>query len=248
MRKIVVTFFIGIILSGCSVTRRNKGTGDNGKLLTGSILESVEYQNLTNKGFFIQKAEIEIIAPEGREKFIGTIKFEKPDKYLISIKSRTGIEGARIYITKDTILVNDRINKKLYAGTAEYLKLKYGVAQNLLPLIFGDLVLDDKCKNNSIKCLEENIKVNCLIKGVYLNYIIDCKRGKTNMVSFGEQGVSVKYDNYFLLDSILTCRNIDFNSSKSNTTVKIKIVKVEYPWNGNISFISGKGYELINLR
>ena len=40
--------------------------------------------------FFIQKAEIEVINQDGKEKYLSTIKYEKPDKYLISIKSRTG--------------------------------------------------------------------------------------------------------------------------------------------------------------
>jgi hypothetical protein len=235
------------VLSGCSVTK-NRVTGDNTKLLTGTILENAEYQNITNNGFFIQKAEIEILTPGGREKLIGTIKFEKPDKYLISLKSRTGIEGARIYISKDTILVNDRINKKLYSGTGEYLKLKYGISQNLLPLLFGDIILDPKCENVSIKCKDDKGRINCPIKGVYLNYIIDCKEFKTSMVSFGEQGVSMKYENYFMLNAFMIPRNVDFNSSRYDTSIKIKLVKVEYPWNGNISFVPGKGYELIELR
>ena len=223
-------------------------TGNNRKLLTGTILENAEYQNITNNGFFIQKAEIEILTPGGREKLIGTIKFEKPDKYLISIKSRTGIEGARIYITKDTVLVNDRINKKLYSGTSGYLNLKYGVSQSLLPLLFGDLILDTKCVNSPINCKDERAGINCPLKGVYLKYIIDCKASKTNMVSFGDQSVSIKYDNYFDLNSIIIPGNIYFNSSTYNTSVKIKIVKVEYPWNGNISFTPGKDYKLIELR
>lgn len=247
MRKIIFIFIVGIILSGCSVTK-NRATGDNVKLLTGTVLENAEYQNITNNGFFIQKAEIEILTPGGREKLIGTIKFEKPDKYLISIKSRTGIEGARIYITKDTVLVNDRINKKLYSGTSGYLKLKYGVSQNLLPLLFGDIILDSKCKSISIKCKDDRARINCPFKGVYLNYIIDCKENKTNMVSFEDQGVNIKYDNYFILNTIVIPRNVNFNSSRYDTSIKFKIVKVEYPWSGNISFIPGKDYELIELR
>jgi len=247
LRKIIFTFIVGIMLSGCSVTK-NRVTGDNAKLLTGTVLENAEIQNITNNGFFIQRAEIEILTPGGREKLIGTIKFEKPDKYLISLKSRTGIEGARIYITKDTILVNDRINKKLYSGTAEYLKLKYGVSQNLLPLLFGDVILNAECENVSIKCKDNKGRFNCPFKGVYLNYIIDCEASKTSMVSFGEQGVSMKYDNYFVLNTFMIPRNVDFNSSRYDTSIKIKIAKAEYPWNGNISFVPGKGYELIELR
>ena len=97
-------------------------TTDYTKPGSSNVFESTKNQNITNNGFFIQKAEIEIVTGEGKEKYLASIKFEKPDKYLISVKSRTGIEGARIYISNDSILVNDRINKKLYSGNTFYLK------------------------------------------------------------------------------------------------------------------------------
>jgi hypothetical protein len=32
-----------------------------------------------------------------------------------------------------------------------------------------------------------------------------------------------------------------------NIRIKIKIVKTEYPWNGIVRFVPGKGYELIEI-
>ena len=59
-----------------------------------------------------------------------------PDKFLISIKSHTGIEVARIFLTGDSIMINDRINKKLYYGSTSYLKNKYGLTTAVFPVIW----------------------------------------------------------------------------------------------------------------
>jgi hypothetical protein len=246
LRKIIFIFIIAISVYGCSATKSRSTL--NPVSLSGSIIENIKFQNLSNNSYFIQKAEIEVLTNNGKEKFIGTIKFEKPDKYLISVKSRTGIEGARIYITKDTVLINDRINKKLYFGTAAYLKLKYGISENLLPLIFGDIILDSKCENKEIRCSNDNATIDCAIKGTYLKYIVDCKKFKTGTVTLGEQDINLKFDKYFILNNILVPRTIELRAPDYNMDINIKIVKVENPWNGNVSFVPGKGYELIELR
>ncbi len=247
MRKIVIIFIIANFTSGCAVNRFSQ-TDSTGRTSSGNILADTKNQNISNNSYFIQKAEIEIITNEGKQKFIGTVKFEKPDSYLISLKSRTGIEGARIFITKDTILINDRMNKKLYSGTADYLKLKYGISQDLMPLIFGDIILNPVCENKPVKCSDNELNIDCPVKGILLKYSINCNKAKTGMVTFVDQGVRMKYIKYFNSGNILIPRTVEFRSEKYNTTINIKVVKVEVPWNGNVSFVSGKGYELIELR
>ena len=114
-------------------------------------MERIENQNLTKRNFFIQKAEIEILSEEENQKLIASIKFIYPDQYLISLKSKTGIEAARIFITDDTVLINDRINRKLYFGKPAQLKNKYGISPAVLPVVLGDFI-----KGNS-KLDEQNI-------------------------------------------------------------------------------------------
>ena len=36
-------------------------------------------------------------------------------------------------------------------------------------------------------------------------------------------------------------------SETEREVIKIKVIKVDAPWSGNIKFIPGKGYELIEL-
>jgi hypothetical protein len=253
LQKIIIILIVGIFIGGCSVTRNigNKTTVNSDKLLSENVLESIKNQNLTDSSFFIQKAEFDVKTQTGKEKFICNIKFKSPDEYLISIKSRSGIEGARIYISKDTILVNDRINKKMYFGTSNFLKKKYGLDQSCLPLIFGDIVLDKNCEAGQEKCSGDKFKILCSVNGVMLNYDIDCQKRKVILVNqiknFVKEGFKIKYEGFFKIGNILIPKIVELEDSEFNTAIKIKILKVEFPWNGTIKFIPGKGYELIEL-
>jgi len=176
----------------------------------------------------------------------------KPDKYLISIKSRSGIEGARIYIAGDSIQINDRINRKLYYGTSIYLQKKFGFNQSFLPMIFGDLILDKSSSNSIEKCIDDKVDLNCQLKGILLNYKIDCKKCKLlsakQIGSNNTEGLNLKFTNYISTGNILVPGKIECIDKMYDFTAKIKILKVQSPWSGDINFMRGKGYELIELR
>jgi hypothetical protein len=89
------------------------------------------------------------------------------------------------------------------------------------------------------------------LKGVILNYEIDCGRKKIVAVSqidnFEKDAFRLRFDKFFSTGRMLIPKTIEFEGSQFKTVVKIKIIKVESPWSGNIKFIPGKGYELIEL-
>ncbi len=253
MWKIVLILFQTFFIAGCAVTRNLSIDKDynSDKFNSGSVTEDTRQQNITNSGFFIEKAEIEVNNSKGKQKFIANIRFEPPDKYLISLKSKSGIEGARIYLSDDTILVNDRINQTEYYGTPYYLKKKYGFSISTLPLIFGDLVLEKNFKDRSEGCSEGILKLKCEVKGVALNYSVDCKKRKVIMVNqinnIANPEIKIMYDGFHNLKDILVPGIIEVEEYQYNTAIKIRVLKVERPWNGNIGFIPGKGYKLIEL-
>jgi len=253
LRKIAIILITGFLLAGCSLLRKSnsgKPTSLNNRF-KGDILELTKKQNITNGSFFIQKAEIEINTQNGKLKFIGNIRFEYPDKFLISLKSRTGIEGARIYICKDSIIVNDRINKKMYFGNAKYFSKKFGIDQSIVPVIFGDVILEKRCESTLSNCIGGKADAECYTKGIFLKYIIDCNKAKVQMVSdlnnYRQPEIEIKFSKYLKLNDILIPGIIEFSDSQYNVTGKIKIVKVVYPWTGSVKFVPGKGYELIEL-
>lgn len=253
MRKVIIIILLPVFIAGCSIIGRSGKslTTDYTKPGSSNVFESTKNQNITNNGFFIQKAEIEIVNGDGKEKYLASIKFERPDKYLISVKSRTGIEGARIYISNDSILVNDRINKKLYSGNAFYLKKKFGLTTGIIPLIFGDVILQKNCENNNEKCLGSKILTECNLNGVILNYEIDCNKRKAVTVStvdnFDKNVIKLRFGSFFRVGSNVIPRIIEIEGLGFSSVVKIKVLKIELPWSGSIKFIPGKGYELIEL-
>jgi hypothetical protein len=242
-----------MFIGGCSVTKNLKKNkeGNSNLIFSGNVLEDVEEQNISKNSFFIQKAEIELITGNDKEKFLASIKFEKPDKYLVSLRSKTGIEGARIYISGDSILVNDRINKRMYFGTSFYLKKKFGLTQTFLPLIFGDIIMNSECEKGQGKCVDDRMNVSCIQKGVKLSYEIDCRKRKsisvTQMNNFAMEGFKITYEGYYRLGNKFIPKTVEFKDTQYNTTIKIKILKAELSWNGTVKFIPGKGYELIEL-
>ncbi len=213
-------------------------------------LNKLEERNLTKNSFFIQKADIYIRSDENDQKLLGSIKFEIPDKFLISLRSKTGIEVARIFITADTLLINDRINRVLYYGKPDFIGRKYGMNFSVLPLIFGDFVSDDIIEGIG-KCVDGYLNMNSFKAGIRIIYTINCQNGKP--VSAKEEGslsdaaLEFRYENFINRDSLIIPGKIYMKSLRMKTEVDMKIDKLEYPWNGNVEFIPGKNYEIIPL-
>ncbi len=253
MRKITIILSCAVVLSSCSVFRRTGNEAIESKRITstGNILQQVVEQNIASKGFFIQKAEIEFDNGNGSEKYLASVKFEYPDKYLISVKSRTGIEGARIFIAKDSVFVNDRINKKLYIGTSLYLNRKYGLNKTLLPLIFGDLVLDKDPKMYTEICTDNRLIFECNLKGAKITYQVNCIKDKLSDTElfndYSRESIKIKYNNYFRSGNIIVPKNVEFSNLQISTRIKMKIIKLVYPYSETVKFVPGKGYELIEL-
>lgn len=217
----------------------------------GDIYQRIVSQNLTSDNFFIEKVDFNVFSREGKKSGIGTIKFVMPDKFLISIKSKTGIEIGRIYLTGDSIMLNDRINKKLYYGSASYLKKKYGLTMSILPVILGDYVNEEIINRGSLECKNGILDIDAIIKEIRIRYVVDCKYGKpimTTPIDNGNpSGLKIKYNNFFWANGINVPGDIDISDDQNSTRIEIKIRKIIFPWAGSIEFIPGKQYEKIHL-
>lgn len=253
MRKIVFILTIFMLGVSCSVSRKQSRSKSVVRETNNSanICENIVNQNLTTKSFFIEKAEFKIKSGEGEKSGIGTMKFLMPDIFLISIKSHAGIEIVRIFITGDSIMVNDRFNKKLFYGSTSYLKNKYGLTTSLLPLIWGDYVNDNRLDCNNIKCEDNKINVDGVVKSVRIKYMIDCELGKAILTmpedNRKENVLEINYSEFFKTNNINTPGKIEISERQSNTTIEIRIQKIVSPWKGTIEFIPGKQYEKIRL-
>ena len=240
-----------IFINGCSALRRKSNSNyPLEKELSGdSLIKEIEKQNLTNGSFFIQKAEIEISAVKESQKLLASIKYEFPAKYLISIRNRTGIEAARIFMNSDTVFINDRINRKLYHGYSEKVKTKFGISAKVLPVILGDLIYKKKINQEKIICKNGKAGLDYSINGLKIRYNIDCAKKK---IIEAEQesdlingNVAIEFENFknYQNGFVPTKVGIKFRQLK----VSIKIIRIESPWNGSIEFIPGNKYDIIEL-
>ena len=253
MRKIGYIILFFLLSASCTVARKSRSvkSAEENSSASLNLYQSIINQNLTARSFFIEKAEFKISSGGSENSGIGTIKFIKPDKFLISIKSIIGIEIARIYITGDSIMANDRINKKFYLGSASYLKTKYGVTTAVLPVVFGDYVNDEKPDSSRMSCVDGRVQINGSVKKVKIRYLIDCANGKSILTMHEENSresvLNIEYDDFFMINGINSPGKIKISDSQSDTTIEIRIQKIIIPWDGTIDFIPGKQYEKIRL-
>lgn len=253
MQKIVIILFIIICSCGCSVTRNSGKNNYSFSDINESskLSERIKNNNLSNSSFFIEKADIHASGPEGDQKFLGSLKFELPDTYLISLRSISGFEVLRIYLTRDTLLINDRINKKLYYGRSQYLSEKYGIPVSILPLIFGDYLSTEIKDDLGLECKDGKVKLNSGINGIMIKYVIDCKKGKaisTSVVnSLNQESVKMNFTKFFGKETYMLPKSINIIGASRNLLISIRIVKAKLPFEGKIEFIPGSRYELVPL-
>ena len=186
---------------------------------------------------------------EALRSFLASVKYNAKGTYLISLRGKTGIEAARIYITKDTALVNDRINRQLLFGKPAYIEKKYGIPFAILPVVLGDLISGNRKIENLMPCENNRLKLEQNIQGVNITYIVDCSKGK--IISAAREGsingklIDFKFAKFLKEGEGYLPSEVQIDYM--DTHIKIRILKFESPWEGNIEFIPGNKYEQIEL-
>lgn len=223
---------------------------------TGIERNKVNYQeirelNLSNNDFNIIKADIIITGNDGKEKLLGNIKYKDGGTYLISLRNRSGIEGARIFITNDTILINDRINKTLYYGSSDYLEDKYGITTEILPIILGDFITDKRNKE-SLECSKNKTYINELVGTKEINYTIDCNKKKIRNISvkdkFTGTKINIELSKFIETEEYSIAQNIFITTDNQKERIDVSIEKISIGIEREITFIPGRNYEKILLK
>jgi hypothetical protein len=215
------------------------------------FITKVEEQNITKENFNISKADIEIVSDSDRKALIASVKFCKPDKYLISIKSKTGIEVARIYITNDTLLINDRFNRIQYYGSPGVLYDRYGITNELFSLVFGDYKDFKRINNDDYICKDDILEIICAEKNTEIIYRIDCSRNKVIAAILksqdGRRELIFTFTDFMMMNNISLAQEIKLTGIPGIDLLKISIRKIDFPWEGVIEFIPGNRYEKIEI-
>jgi hypothetical protein len=208
-------------------------------------------RNLTKDNFNIQKADIKYIEGGTIVNLVASLKHRTDRNYLITLRLKSGIEIARLYITKDTILVNDRINKKLYYGSIAYLGRKYGITADAIPVLFGDMVVENN-EERKFGCNEGKGEIKGSIYSNNITYKIDCNKKKVSDISFdsypGVNKMNIKLSNFRYLEGKVYPENIELVETENKSEIKINILKIEFSCEDEIKFIPGTNYEKVHLK
>lgn len=251
-RKRIILLAV-LILSGCSVPKKAVLTIPE-KVITDNmtLTERLLGSNITAMDFDIIKAEIDIFNNGENRKLLCSIKYRKPGNYLIAVKHRSGMEAARIYITNDTIMVNDRIYKNLYIGSKDYLFKKYGIETRMLPLVFGDYLNSLRDAETIKDCKNGISEIQGYLDGKEIWYFIDCNKGKLKAVKIsdriGTSGININFDEFKKSGNNLFPGRITVEDTKGENKVIISIGEVEYRDSEKIEFIPGRNYKKIILK
>ncbi len=255
MQKIVyICLIISVILSGCSSTRKAGGAGGSSgnTTIAENSLESVSRNNLSNRDFNIQKAEINVIQDNISVRFIADIKFRRPDSMMITVRSRTGIEAGRAFITRDTLIIKDRFNKKLLVGKPEALAKKYGIDASFLFTVLGDIVVEEKDRAVMLECVKGEFRKEYDIHGKRVEYIIDCQRKKLKQTylegDINSGNITIDLSDIKNEGKIIYPGRIEINDDLKSVGISIEIKRIESPWSGKIGSIAGQGYKVIKIR
>ncbi len=255
MQKIAfILFVLSVLFDGCSVVRKRENIGmkPEEETMGTDFLESVRKNNISNYNFYIQKADISLSENGKIQRFIASIKYKITDTLLLSIRTKVGLEAVRLFMTKDTIFINDRINKHFLYGDPGFINLKYGIEPTLLYVLLGDFMAENHEEKEIIECLSGIYENEFFTKGKKIEYAIDCKKKKTVSALFEDtfetEGIVLYFRNFFAQGYILFPGIIEIENSSGSTKIKIEINKVEINWNGKIEFIPGNKYDVIRLK
>jgi hypothetical protein len=236
------------LFTGCGGAKKltSGGYGSEGKSAA-SVLRNTIDRNLSNSGFFIHKGRIQTSGESGRISLFFTMKFAPPANYLISLRSKTGIEAYRIYLTPDTVLINDRFNKSVLYGNINDFERITGLPAALLKVSYGDLFLIDPKLQPDEVCIDNEVRLNEYFMGLMVKTTINCLNDKVKsvMLTTGvpDEFITIEYKSTREDHNGLP-KKVEINDFRRKIKITLSLDKYTTPWIGDIEFIPGTGYSV----
>lgn len=237
--------------SGCTVTRYAESGSDNRSVKPDEILKNIQKNNLSEENYFIEKGTILLNMNNEKQRLLFSIKFQKPQKYLISVRNSAGMEGARILISEDTLIINDRINKRILFGEPKDIERIAGFNAEMINTLFGDFMAGDKYTSAKLLWANTGTSLEQSYEGKVIRYVLDLKINKIlSLDIYNSKTTEINPVNSLVLSYSKFKRsgkhipgNIEVKDIGRNLTAKLKIEKLQTPWDGEIEFVPGKDYK-----
>jgi hypothetical protein len=223
----------------------NERPFNSDSLTSGQIIDSVISRNISGDGYFIEKADIQLFINGKKERYLVNIKFRNPDRFLISLKNAAGIEGARIFLTKDSVFINDRINSRIIVGKVSALESRTGIPVNFLNMVFGDFFIRDDGLESETERTNNQVVITNNNSKYTIKTSIDTNIGKVINVEiknkYNGEKATLEFKN-FTTGAKKVPLLIKFDDNERKLGCNLRILRFQIPWHGEIDFLPGKGY------
>lgn len=241
-----------ILNSGCTAKKFiSENTTGSETESAERIINNVRRNNISEENFYVEKGDFSVIMNNKKTRYIFNAKYNKPDTYLISIRSNSGIEGVRVYLTKDTVLINDRIGKRLLYGKPKDLEKMSGLSYFMIKAVFGDLIINGDTLKGEKKRIDNQVIVIQQFQGKTWKSVIDPKIGKVESTVFSnriqKEAIIFSYSKFGRSGKYIP-GIIDIEDLTNKVNVKLKLERIQILWKGEIEFIPGKGYTKEEIR
>lgn len=210
------------------------------------VIKRTLEQNISRTGFFIERGRISTSGEGGRISLMFSLKYNEKGEYLISLRSNTGMEAFRVMLTKDTVLINDRINQTVLYGNPYDFERITGIPADLLIVIFGDLFRISGKANIYGEDSRAELRIEDYFLGLLVKTVIDKRIAKVKSVLI-TTGVTDEYISIDYLkhreDRFKLPKKVEINDFRRKVKIALRIEKYSVPWIGEIEFIPGKGFK-----
>jgi hypothetical protein len=253
-KSLILLIFIvlGLLTNGCIVKRGVIEQRNKSNLSSDELIKDVLQKNITNGSFYIKKAVVNFSDSLNNINLLISIKHNEQNKYLAIVRTLTGNELFRIFINRDTFLINDRLNKKILVGNEKYLGNNFGLDFRTLIYIFGDLSISKNCKSDQNSCVSGEMKFIDYFDDQKLDIKIDCNKEKISSVKIinepGSIAVELEFNKIKETSFLTYPEEIKIRSNIREVKMSIKIKSIESPWNELVEFFPGSNYDMKILK
>ena len=258
LKFILVPLLPGYILS-CSVLK-NPGVGEREGCDGNQIIRVLNERQITEKCFVYKNVSIVFEQGNDVHNFDAVIKVVKDTGILVSVRPAMGIEAFRLVLTNDSIILVDRMNRKIYSGFYREVLNRYGIMMELneLQRMLSGLLIGDinkpkaQCEKEYVKIVGEQDSVSKVSSAIRLNTLELANKGlKMKRLTFHmmQYSASLEYKNYFTRKGFEYPGFQQFNVMGGGKSVKITLNfnEVGFTNIGDWRSYGGRSYERIKL-
>ncbi len=118
---IVSLLFSVLLLDSCFTVRKTKTRVEGEKVPVNNVLTKISQPDF-NYSWFSAKAKIDIDDAKNRNTVNASIRMRRDSAIWVSLASTIGLEVSRILITPDSVKLLDKLNRRYYIKSFDYVK------------------------------------------------------------------------------------------------------------------------------